>query len=1077
MHTTLFLLSDLHILSFNTQGLQGLNKRTDVLEFLKDKKYQIYCLQDTHFTDEDVEKLKDQWGQNYILSNFKSNARGVAILIGKDVEIEIHKQIIDEDGNYIILDITISNQRLTLINLYGPNNDNPMFFQNIADHIDNIPNDKYIVCGDYNCILDPSLDCYNYKHVNNPKARDKVIDIINIHNMVDPFRENFPRLKRYTWRKKNPLKQARLDYFLISENMMQYVKSSRIEMGYRSDHSIVALVLSFDGFKHGKSYWKHNNSLLTDKEYLKIINKHIIETKKQYAVPIYNLDEIENIPDFDIQFTINDQLFLDVLLMELRGKAISYSSYKHKERNKTEKELIERITLMETNLQESNLESLEKLKSQLNEIRQEKLKGHAIRSRAKHIDKGEKPTKYFCGLEQHNYVSKTINKVEKEDGTIKTDQNDILKETELFYKTLYTKKQDSCDNIEIDTYIESDIVTKLSDIQSGQLEGLLTYTEISDTLSKMKNDKSPGLSGFSADFFKVFWKQLGHFVLRSLNYGYEMGNLSITQRQGIITCIPKDNKPKQFLKNWRPLTLLDTVYKIASGSIANRFKLVLNDIISNDQTGFLKGRFIGENTRLIYDMLQYTEENDIPGLLILIDFEKAFDSLSWSFIHKALRFLNFGKSIRKWIEVFYTNITSSVIQNGHLSSFFEISRGCRQGDPLSPYIFIICAEFLANKIRQNKNIKGINVRNSEHKISQYADDTSVFLDGSEKSLKALLKELEYFARISGLKVNFDKTQLVWIGSKKFDQNSIKTKWKLIWGKQTFKMLGINFNTDLTKMIKENYMQKVKTLESMIKQWERRSLTPLGKITAIKGLMIPAFNHLFFTLPNPGQPVIDYINSILFNFLWGNKVKIKKNVVIKQYTEGGLKMVNLQAFIEALKLTWIRRLLNTDRKWQDFIKLDLEVEKLVGCNTEYIKKKINKMKNNFWIDVLKGFIKFNEKNIMDEETILKTPIFNNQNIQINGKDIYYDKWFQKGIRFINDLLNENGDFLKYEECSEILGIQTNYLQYSGTVQSIKAYLRFRNITLTHKSQSPFIPSHIFPLIKTNKEQELCMMSLT
>ena len=114
-----------------------------------------------------------------------------------------------------------------------------------------------------------------------------------------------------------------------------------------------------------------------------------------------------------------------------------------------------------------------------------------------------------------------------------------------------------------------------------------------------------------------------------------MGNLSITQRQGIITCIPKDNKPKQFLKNWRPLTLLDTVYKIGSGSIANRFKSVLNDIISNDQTGFLKGRFIGENTRLIYDMLQYTEENDIPGLLILIDFEKAFDSLSWTFIHKA----------------------------------------------------------------------------------------------------------------------------------------------------------------------------------------------------------------------------------------------------------------------------------------------------------------------------------------------------------------------------------------------------------------------------------------------------------
>ena len=411
-------------------------------------------------------------------------------------------------------------------------------------------------------------------------------------------------------------------------------------------------------------------------------------------------------------------------------------------------------------------------------------------------------------------------------------------------------------------------------------------------------------------------------------------------------------------------------------------------------------------------MLQYTEENDIPGLLILIDFEKAFDSLSWTFIHKALKILNFGESIRRWIEVFYSNITSAVIQNGLLTNFFEISRGCRQGDPLSPYIFIICAEFLANKIRHNKNIKGINIKNSEHKISQYADDTSIFLDGSEKSLNELLKELELFARMSGLKVNFDKTQLVWIGSKKFDQNSIKTKWKLIWGKQTFKILGINFNTDLTKMIKKNYTPKMQTLENMIKQWER-TLTPLGKITAIKVLMIPLFNHLFFTLPTPEQDIIDYVNRILFNFLWGSKAKIKKSVVIKQYDEGGLRMVNLQAFIEALKLTWIRRLLNTDRKWQDFIKLDIEVEKLLSCNTEYLVENIKKMKNSFWIDVLKSFIKFNRKNTLDEEDILKTPIFHNQCIKIGGKVIFNNIWFKKGIRFINDLVKENGEFFSYD----------------------------------------------------------------
>ena len=209
---------------------------------------------------------------------------------------------------------------------------------------------------------------------------------------------------------------------------------------------------------------------------------------------------------------------------------------------------------------------------------------------------------------------------------------------------------------------------------------------------------------------------------------------------------------------------------------------------------------------------------------------------------ESTKVLNFGESIRKWIDVFYTDITLEVIQNGHLSSFFQISRGCHQGDHLSSYIFIICAEFFANKIRNNKKIKGIKVGYSEHKISQYTDDTSIFLDGSEKSLNELLKELEDFAIISGRTVNFEKTQLVWIGSRKFDTNSIKTKWKLLWGKQSFKLLGINFNTDLTKLIEENFTPKIQALETVIKQWERRSLTPLGKTTAIKVLMIPALNY-------------------------------------------------------------------------------------------------------------------------------------------------------------------------------------------------------------------------------------------
>ena len=153
-----------------------------------------------------------------------------------------------------------------------------------------------------------------------------------------------------------------------------------------------------------------------------------------------------------------------------------------------------------------------------------------------------------------------------------------------------------------------------------------------------------------------------------------------------------------------------------------------------------------------------------------------------------------------------------MIQGGNLSSFFNIGRGCRQGDPLSPYIFILCSEILAIKIRNNKNIKGIKVNGTEFKLSQYADDTSAILDGSDSSLKETLKELEWYAKISGLRVNFDKTQVVWIGIKKYSSDTIKTKWKLQWGKNEFKVLGITFNVDLNKINNINYKENINNIK-------------------------------------------------------------------------------------------------------------------------------------------------------------------------------------------------------------------------------------------------------------------------
>ena len=205
------------------------------------------------------------------------------------------------------------------------------------------------------------------------------------------------------------------------------------------------------------------------------------------------------------------------------------------------------------------------------------------------------------------------------------------------------------------------------------------------------------------------------------------------------------------------------------------------------------------------------------------------------------------------------------------------------------------------------------------------------------------------------------------------------------------------------MINENYETKLQHLEKTVKLWEKRSLTPIGKITIIKTFMMSAFNHLFIMLPNPDKSVIDKINNIMFSFLWNHKPsKIKHSIIIKEYGEGGLKMINIVAFIDALKSTWIRRLLMTDSKWQIFIKQYIQIEKLTGCGMKYVQETISNIPNKFWKDVLLSLINLNTKMVLTEEDVLKSPLYYNNNIKIDGSSIYLKTW---GRLFnINDVVS-------------------------------------------------------------------------
>ena len=269
-----------------------------------------------------------------------------------------------------------------------------------------------------------------------------------------------------------------------------------------------------------------------------------------------------------------------------------------------------------------------------------------------------KKAKMRRSLEKRHYKNGVISQLKLGDNEFASSDKDILSECETFYRDIYSSKAD-CDNSRInDLFFGSNYSKSLNLEEKEKCEGMLTKAECLQALKSMNPGKTLGSDGLPIEFYKVFWNEISDCLLNTINYAYAEGKFSISQRRGIIKLIPKKDAEPYFVKNWRPITLLNTYYKIAAKAIANRLQNVLPKLINNDQTGFLKGRFIGENIRLIDGLINHTVARNIPGLLMFLDFEKAFDSVEWSFIWKTLSAFNFGSSLINWIKLCYSSIES-----------------------------------------------------------------------------------------------------------------------------------------------------------------------------------------------------------------------------------------------------------------------------------------------------------------------------------------------------------------------------------------------------------------------------------
>jgi hypothetical protein len=370
----------------------------------------------------------------------------------------------------------------------------------------------------------------------------------------------------------------------------------------------------------------------------------------------------------------------------------------------------------------------------------------------------------------------------------------------------------------------------------------------------------------------------------------------------------------------------------------------------------VKGRYIGEAIRTTSDIIEWANNNNRVGILLLIDFRKAFDCIAFKHIDDSLEFFGFGIRIRSWVKVLLNNFKASINHAGNISREFTIGRGCRQGDPISSLLFILSIESLCIKLRASRIIKAFSIYDRYYLLSLYADDVTIFMEYDEQSLREVIKILKEFRKLSGLDINLQKTQCVKFGKNSNLLPNTCQDLNLVWD-QRFKLLGVSFNC-FTNDLTPNIDEKLAEMEKIASNWKYRLMTPIGRAAISKSLILSKLNHLAFMIPKFPTNSIKRIESIIFNFIWRGRDKVARIDAQQPWEKGGLNLPDVKICCSSFKFSWIKRLLYSEGSWVDlfvdsirtsipnFNKEDLC--ELIG--TRNLTRALNATGNQFWKNV-------------------------------------------------------------------------------------------------------------------------------
>ena len=732
------------ISSLNVRGLNNANKRNVIYKWVKDNKFDLCFLQETYCLESFKAEFCKHWkGDIFHSCTLSPHSRGVCILVNNKLKYKVISSHSDNTGRIVLLNIEIDDKEYTFVNVYAPNDisNRVSFFQEVSRFITlhSLNNNRLFIAGDFNCVLTGN-DRYSGKI---DKSTAVLNNMIERFNLVDAWRLFNPGIKEFTYISSCSKRSSRIDFILCSNSVKSLCTSSNICQAPAPDHKAVCLSFKTDANIRGKGYWKFNNSYLKDQEFLTGVRNLFAE-----IIHEYNRD-------------VTRGLLWDYIKLRIKQYCVTYGIRKSRGKKDVYKELKDSLDQLDKQLAENyNIEVCQernRVKAKLDEYYQEKSKGYQIRSRAKWIEEGEQSTRYFLRLEKVRQNHNCINALKDGNGNTATNDTDILEVATSFYSNLFRSKNVS--ESSVNSFFDSITPEKvLSEDLMQTCEGKITKDECYTAITTMKKNKSPGLDGFSIEFYEHFWPLLGDLLVETFNENYDNGILTDSQRCSVLSLIFKKGDTEDIV-NYRPISLTNVDYRILAFVLANRLQGVINSIISQDQNAYIKNRYMGYNIRLVEDIIDYYQHLQTSGILFMLDFQKAFDSLEWNFIFKTLDIFDFGPSFKKCIKTIYKLPECKIKNNGHVSQQIDISGGgggeegggVKEGCVVSALLFILYIEILIIKVRQHSELKGFDLGfpNTRVKTIQYADDC-VLCFNDKNELCTALSIIRDFGKVSGL---------------------------------------------------------------------------------------------------------------------------------------------------------------------------------------------------------------------------------------------------------------------------------------------------------------------------------------